>query len=438
MHFPKIVAGLLLSALVAAQEPERLVWIHELQSPCYGSGSCADIDGDGKLEIVFGTYFNDEQLYALNAEDGSLAWTFPSDGGPFDASLALCDLQGDARPEILAADSATGKLFCLDGAGQQLWSFQLPSGTDSPPAIADLDADGVLEIVIGTMWTRDGEGRVCVLNSASQELLWSRSIPGCVQSEPCLVELNDDGVLDVVVTSWRGDHAVHALDGATGATLWSLATEPGSHQVGMYHGVALAGRGAATRLLVATCAGQVLCLDRQGAVQWSQQLDAYLFAPPTVGDLDGDGRDEVLVAAQEMVALAVADGRELWRSPLGGTCTRGAVLADISGDGLPEVLLAAGTQVLALDATGQQLWSYEGRAAADPYESIDSAPLIADFDGDGQLELFAVTGRGHSGETQPENYGRAFLLRLGKGLGPDWTTFRGGLRRDGRMAARWW
>jgi outer membrane protein assembly factor BamB len=73
--FP-ILSFVLLSGILesgTAQTPDTM-WTYELLSQCYGSPACGDIDNDGYLEIVFGTYFDDEHAYALNAEDGSLLW----------------------------------------------------------------------------------------------------------------------------------------------------------------------------------------------------------------------------------------------------------------------------------------------------------------------------------------------------------------------------
>ena len=64
------------------------------------------------------------------------------------------------------------------------------------------------------------------------------------------------------------------------------------------------------------------------------------------------------------------------------------------------------------------------------YEKISSAPLVADLDGDGLSDAFFVVGAGSSKDRGKDNYGRAFVLKL-KGSGPDWTTFRGNLRRTG-------
>ena len=55
---------------------------------------------------------------------------------------------------------------------------------------------------------------------------------------------------------------------------------------------------------------------------------------------------------------------------------------------------------------------------------------MADFDGDGTLDVFFVVGKGTSDESRPQNYGRAYALQAGRGKGR-WDTFRGNLQRTG-------
>src|SRR5262245_12274670 len=229
-------AAACLPSFTSAAEPKfpEVLWKHELDSASYGGGAIGDLAGDGNLVIVFGTYVNDEHLYAVRAKDGALLWKFKSEGGPFDASVALVDLDHDGKLEVLAADSSTGTLSCLDGAGKVRWKTKLPNSTDSPPAVADLDGDGHLEIVVGTMALGDKQGRVVVLDAETRREKWVAKISGHIQSEAALVDLDGDKVLDVVVTSWRGDKAVHALNGKDGTPLWI-------HEMkgDMYHGVSV-------------------------------------------------------------------------------------------------------------------------------------------------------------------------------------------------------
>lgn len=402
-----------LGMFLALRAPEKL-WQLDLKSASYGSAAVGDLDGDGKPEIVFGTYTNDEHLYAVGAKDGSVLWKFKSHGGPFDASVAIVKLED--QTVVLAADSGDGTLFCLDAKGRELWTVKLPSGTDSPPAVADLDGDGTPEIVVGTMMAADRKGRVCAISN--KKIIWEAKVPGHVQSEPALVDLDGDHKLEVVVTCWMGDKKVRALSGKDGSELWSFQADGE-----MYHGVSIAGES----IVFATCAGTVYALDFKGALRWKTTLQGeYLFAPTTVV-----GKD-IVVGGRSLYVLD-ENGKERWRRK-GGSVDRGAAVADVDGDGKPDLVVGMGCLLLALDeATGNELWSFDARSGENVYESIGSAPVLADFDGDGKLDVFFVCGKGTSDKTRKDNYGRAYALRAGDGKGPGWPTFRGSLRRTGSL-----
>ena len=439
-----MVAALLVLFL-EAQAPQ-LMWKVDTKSPSYGSGSVADIDGDGKLEIVLGTYYGDEHIYALNAEDGSVLWKLKSDGGPFDASIAIVDLDGDSKPEILTGDSSTGKFFCIGGDGKEKWSFKLPNSTDSPPAVGDLNGDGTLEIVVGSMAKANGNGDVTVYDNKTREIVWQKEVEGHVQSAPCLVDLDGDEILDVIVTTWRGSNAVHAFSGKDGKRLWEFETmgegDTDKDHFGMYHGVSASQleKDGELRIAFATCStvsGTLYVVNAKGELVWKKIIGEYLFAPTTMIDVDGDGAKEVIVSSERNTYVFTANGDQLWKAEYGSQ--RGPAVADIDGDGdLDLVMGARGSKIVALDGpTGKTVWIYDAKIAGHVYEGFGNGPLIADFDGDGTLDLFIVGGKGtvdpdECGSYSPskDNYGRAIALRLGKGTGTC-TTFRGNLRRTG-------
>jgi outer membrane protein assembly factor BamB len=304
--------------------------------------------------------------------------------------------------------------------------------------VADLDGDGVPEIVVGSMWKRNHKGDVSVYRADTRKLVWRREFKGCVQSAPCLIDLNDDKVLDVIAASWRGDNAVHAFSGKDGKDLWTFETmgeedTPRSH-LGMYHGVSagVLRKGDGLRIAFATCStrrGTLFVVDAKGKLVWKKVLGEYCFAPTTMADLDGNGQREIVVCGRKTHAFK-HDGEKLWSADAGSA--RGPAIVDLDGDGdLDLVLGARGRKAVALDGpTGKELWSFEATCGKHPYEGLDSGPLVADFDGDGRLDVFLVAGKGTSDKTRGQNYGRAYAIRAGKGQGT-WKTFRGNHRRTG-------
>jgi hypothetical protein len=114
--------------------------------------------------------------------------------------------------------------------------------------------------------------------------------------------------------------------------------------------------------------------------------EAWL-ASPAVADLDGDGTTEIVVPRHELLLVWHTDGTVAWRATLPGRVWASPVVADLvpSRPGL-EVAVASRDLIAAFDAQGQALpgfpftWRNEMRSLA-----------AGDIDGDGQLELVAVT-----------------------------------------------
>jgi hypothetical protein len=129
------------------------------QARALASPVLADIDGDGRLEVIVGTSMG--FLYVLSGATGEALPGWPVQLGEITGAAAVGDLDGDGKLEIVAAD-ARGSVAALRADGSELWERHLGGAAPAGATLADVDGDGRLEIVLGL-----ADGRVHVLDGRS-------------------------------------------------------------------------------------------------------------------------------------------------------------------------------------------------------------------------------------------------------------------------------
>lgn len=104
---------------------------------------------------------------------------------------------------------------------------------------------------------------------------------------------------------------------------------------------------------------------------------------------------------------------------------RGAALADIDGEGTLDVVFGSEDGILRAlkGSNGQVIWTCDLEAHYGEVFEIDHAPVIADLDNDGRLDVFVIGGYGIS-DPWTNNHGRAYALTAGGGSGAGWPMFR--------------
>lgn len=336
-----------------------------------------DVNGDRIPDVVFSTfaggrYQSDGVLRAISGDGGSEIWSVTDAQHRVQpgSDIAVGDIDSDGRPEILTVHTS-GALIAFEHDGAFKWMRSGLWGEISygGPAIADLDHDGLPEIVIGGS----------VVNSDGTIRWQGNAVGGQGRGgagpHSLVADIDLDGSPEVV--------AGKSVYRADGALYWNSTIPDGFPAVGNFDDDLEAE-------IVLVASGNVYLLEHTGAVKWGPVAipGGGHGGPPTVADMDGDGVPEIGVAGGSRYVAFKADGSVYWQRntrDLSSSVT-GSSVFDFEGDGRAEVIYADELFLRVYNGTNGATLYELAKGSGTLYE----LPLIVDVDADGNAEIVAV------------------------------------------------
>ncbi len=316
----------------------------------------ADLNGDGRPDLLVADFHSDSVSVLLNTTaPGAATATFAptqtvSTGiGTYPSSAAVADLNGDGRPDIIAADYGSGSVSVLlntTAPGSTTPSFGAPQifATGNGPsvvAVADLNGDGRPDIVAANEY----DGTVSVLlnttapgattfSFAAQQTYTNGSAANSEPNSIALADLNGNGLPDIITANYftasvsvlMNTPAIIGSDTATG-TIDSapvvqsfVRADPNPSNAGLVDftitfSEAISGLTASNLILSGTAAGTIgTPTTSDGGIIWS--------VPVTTG---GDGTLGLTV--NNRTGIVDSNGNQLYDS----TSDDGAVFNPVIG-----------------------------------------------------------------------------------------------------------
>ena len=265
------------------------------------------------------------------------------------------------------------------------WPFQTESEVFSSPVLVDLDADGTLEVILGSkdgllhVWNHDG----------SPVSGWPQKIDGELVATASVGDLDADGSFEIVLPVERRVY-IFRPDGAPFNSEWPMRFKS---RIIAAPVLADLDKDFDKEIIIVTKTDGVHVLHHDGEELdgWPQEVDDYGLSSAAVGDLDQDFSLEVVVTTSGANIYAwKSDGTALEGWPIAPRPGTGAnappVLADLDSDGFLEIIVMfRNGSIYVLSQKGEVRDGWPQRLGYAPY----AAPAVGDLNGDGILEIIA-------------------------------------------------
>jgi hypothetical protein len=375
----------------------------------------ADVNGDGKPDIVVAEYESSNVSVLLGNGDGTFQPAREFAASKYTTSVAVADVNGDGIPDLVTTyfgpptgnygSHAPGGVSVLlgngDGTFQKPKTFPVPDSLTSTISggtamvVADVNGDGRPDLVIPAE-SPSGFAVSVLLGNGDGTFQKPKTLTlgGYLFPWIAVADVNGDGKPDLLVNN--SNHISVLLGNGDGTFQKPRTAPPG------YGSMVVADVNGDGKPDVVTCGIggiSVLLGNGDGTFQKPQTLTLgeSTLSQLTVADVNGDGKPDLVVTdGFNHTSVLLGNGDGTFQPPQTpqaftvGSNPSSVAVADVNGDGIPDLVTAnfGSPTVSVLLGNGDGTFQ---KPQTIPIDFFPSSVVVADVNGDGKPDL-VVTG----------------------------------------------
>ena len=231
-----------------------------------------------------------------------------------------------------------------------LWEVPIIDNTQAYVDVGDIDGDGIDDVAVMPYRKGEHEAHWYTLQAirSTGELLWSRQVyihAGGV----AIADVDADGKGEVIVHGFLTDGGygahIYVFDD-NGSLLWEFHQRKDVGYWDLFQGLVLANLDGDPQLEILPFSRgweryTIYALDDDGSVLWVFTAPDWIDTVD-VGDVTGDGREEIVIATYGDVFILNSRGDVIntISNPLSGLRDKALSLGDVNGDGVADIIFA--------------------------------------------------------------------------------------------------
>ena len=367
----------------------------------------ADVNGDGRLDLVVAN-FNDNTVSVLLANsDGSFQPRVDYATGVNPIAVVVADFNGDTKNDIAVINNncptapcvAVGSVSVLLGNGDGTFQAHIDTNVGNSPnalATADVNKDGKQDLVVSN--GQDNTVSVLLGNGTGSFTLRQVMTTGAIPHGVAIADFTDDGLLDIVVAN-SGESDMTLFRGRGDGTFTApLVFTTGPNPIAII-AADFNGDGKADVALANSGSTTVTIMMRQsprGFITHTEVTVAGIASSLVAGDFNGDGKLDLAVGTLGSASFSVLRGNgdgtfQAHQEFAVASDPASLTVGDFTGDGKLDVVAAnpANNTVYVLPGDGKG--AFQSRLAI-TVGNMPSGVASGDFNGDLLTEI-AVANR---------------------------------------------